>query len=326
VTVIDIHTHMVSNAWLDLLIERSDTFLVRDVPGGARVIQRGGAPFMTLTPGMFDYEARIAAMDEARVDVAVVSLTCPNAYWGDAATSLEAARLVNDDMADQQAAHPDRIRWMCSLPWQYADLAVAELGRALAAGAVGVIVLANIDGASLTDERFSPIWEAIDRQGLPVFVHPSTPPGVDGLDMSKYHLVYSVGFTFDTTLALSRMILDGFFDRYRDLRIIGGHAGGYLPFLIGRLDSSFRYFETARVSIQDLPSTYLDRIHVDSIVYTPEALKYTVEVFGPDNILYGSDYPHKNGKMTEILDIVDRLGETERARIVSKNAERLFRL
>lgn len=325
-TVIDIHTHMVSDAWLRLLIERSKTYSVRDVPDGTRAVQRGGAPFMTLTPGMFDYGARIVAMDEAGVDVAVVSLTCPNVYWGDAATSLEAARVINDDMTEAQAAYPDRIRWLCSLPWQHADLAIAELERCLTAGAVGVMVLANIDGASLTDEQFSPIWEAIDKHGLPVFVHPTTPPGVDSLDMAQYHLVFSVGFTFDTTLALSRMILDGFFDRYRNLRILGGHAGGYLPFLIGRLDSGFRSYEAARASIQDLPSTYLDRIHVDSIVYTPQALRYTVEVFGPDNILFGSDYPHKNGKMTEILGILDCLGKTERERIVSKNAERLFRL
>ena len=79
-------------------------------------------------------------------------------------------------------------------------------------------------------------------------------------------------------------------------------------------------------TIQELPSSYLDRIRVDSIVYTPEALKLTVDVFGPDNVFYGSDFPHKNGKMEEILGLVGGLGRSERDRIVGGNAEGLFRL
>jgi hypothetical protein len=82
-----------------------------------------GAPFMTLMPEMWDYEARIRDMDKAGVDLAVVSLTCPNAYFGDVSVSTKAATMVNDDMAEQQRARPDRIAWFASLPWQYADAA-----------------------------------------------------------------------------------------------------------------------------------------------------------------------------------------------------------
>jgi hypothetical protein len=93
---------------------------------------------MTLTPGMLDYDLRVRRMDQAGVDLAIVSLTCPNVFWGEAETSLEAARATNDDMAAAQRAWPDRIRWLASLPWQHPKLALAELGRALDAGAVGV--------------------------------------------------------------------------------------------------------------------------------------------------------------------------------------------
>ncbi len=325
-STIDIHTHMLSAAYIDLLVEAGGDYTVSEVLGGSRAVHKAGAPFMTLTPGMFDYPMRIEAMDADGVDIAVVSLTCPNAYWGDAQTSLHAARLVNDDMAAAQERYPERIRWMASLPWQHPDLAVAELHRALERGAVGVMVLANIDGVALTDPRFNDIWAAIDAAGLPVLVHPTSPPGIEAMDMDRYNLTAIVGFTFDTTLALSRMILDGFFDRYRDLKIIGGHAGGYLPFVIGRIDAWHKAFEPVRETVKDLPSSYVDRIYVDSIVYTKEALDLTVAVFGSTNVLYGSDYPHKNGHMREILDLVEQLPADHQRLIKGANARRLFKI
>src|SRR5260221_4339759 len=114
---------MLSDAFVRLLKKHGKHYSVKKVVGGQMGIHRDGAPFMTLTPGMFDYEARIRAMDEARVDLAIVTLTSPNVYWGSARVSLEAAKLVNDDMAAQQHRRPDRIRFMCSLPWQHAKLA-----------------------------------------------------------------------------------------------------------------------------------------------------------------------------------------------------------
>ena len=68
-------------------------------------------------PGHFDYPYRIRQMDEALVDLAIISLTCPNVYWGGREVSLKAAQIVNDDMASAQAIYPARIRWLCSLPW-----------------------------------------------------------------------------------------------------------------------------------------------------------------------------------------------------------------
>ena len=84
---------------------------------------------------------------------------------------------MNDDMAAARTAHPDRLRWFASLPWQYPELALPELERAVKAGASGVMVLANIGGQPLTDPAFAPIWAAIDAKALPVLVHPTAPPG-----------------------------------------------------------------------------------------------------------------------------------------------------
>ena len=325
--VIDVHTHMLNEAYLGLLRKHGGGYRIRKLVGGERGIAKDGAPFMTLTPGMFDYEARLRAMDEAGVDMAIVSLTSPNVYWGPAKVSLEAARRVNDDMAAQQRRHPDRIRFMGSLPWQHPKLALGELERACdELGAVGVMVLANIDGASLTSRIFSSIWKEIDRRGLPVLVHPTAPPGTRQLDVTRYNLIASVGFIFDTSLALSRMIFDGFLDRYPRLKLIAAHGGGALPYIAGRLDICHANMPACREKISDKPSAYLKKIYYDSVVFQQESLELAIKVGDAQNVLYGSDYPHNIGDMKGCLARVDALPPASRDAVRGGNALRIFKL
>ena len=325
-TVIDVHTHMLTLDFLDLLRKESGgKYEIRKTRAGQDTIWHDGAPFMTLFSGMWDYEERIAAMDAAKVDVAIVSLTSPNVYWGDRAVSLKAARMVNDSMAAQQRARPDRIRWFASLPFQFADDAVAELDRAVKEGAVGVMVLANIDGEDLTNPAFAPVWAAIDKRKLPVLVHPTAPQGVAELHMNEFGLVPPVGFMVDTTLAFARMIYAGFLDKYPDVKLIASHGGATLPYLAGRLDRCHEMIPACAEVIKDKPSTYLQRIWYDTVVYDPRALDLCISVAGSDErVLYGSDYPHNIGDMTGCLARVDALPSAAAARIRGKNAEKLF--
>lgn len=325
--VIDVHTHMLSADYLRLLKQHAGRhYSVKKVRGGQTGIHRDGAPFMTLTPGMFDYDMRIAAMNAAGVDIAIVTLTSPNVYWGSARASLEAARTINDDMAAAQRRYPARIRFMASLPWQHPKLALAELKRARDLGAIGVMVLANIDGASLTEKRFAPVWRAIDRAGLPVLVHPTAPPGTEKLDVAKYNLIASVGFMFDTSLAVARMIFDGFFDRYPNLKLIAAHGGGALPYLAGRLDICFDNMPACREKISQRPSTYLRRLYYDAVVFQPDSLAQCIAVGGADKVLYGSDYPHNIGDMKGCLARVDALPPDQRRAVRGGNAMRIFGL
>src|SRR5438445_9302270 len=195
--VVDVHTHMLSKEWLALLERHGEPHDSRkEVKGGLKAIHLDGSPFMTPVPNMFGWEARIANMDKARVDIAVTSLTCPNAFWGSAEVSLKAARVMNDDMARAQKTWPDRIRWFASLPWQHEKLALQELSRSCAAGAVGVMVLANIAGKALTDAAFANIWKEIDRRALLVLVHPSEPPRSQELGLHEFPLTTPIVFTF----------------------------------------------------------------------------------------------------------------------------------
>ena len=326
--VIDVHTHILSHEFLDLLNEHGGpVYEVKVDKSGGPAIHHGGAPFMTLTSGMFDPEERIRAMDQAGVDVGILSLTSPNVYWGGREVSNRAARLMNDYIAGVRRAYPNRIRGLASIPWQYPDGAIRELDRACdELGYVGVMVLANIDEVPLTDPRFAPVWEAIDRRGLPVLVHPTSPPGIDNMDMIRFNLVASVGFMIDTSLAITRMIYDGFLDRYPNLKIIASHAGATLPYIAARLDRCHEQMPACREKISERPTTYLRRIYYDSVCYSTDALELCVKVGGPSNVLYGSDYPHNIGDMVGCLSRVNDLAADVAEDVKHRNAERIFKL
>jgi aminocarboxymuconate-semialdehyde decarboxylase len=325
--VIDVHTHMLNKEWLSLLEQHGGPrYTLKEVKGGLKAIHMDGAPFMTPVPNMFDWEARIANMNKARVDIAITSLTCPNAFWGSPEISLKAARVMNDEMAKAQKTWPDRIRWFASIPWQHEKLALEELSRSVNQGAVGVMVLANIAGKTLTDSQFEPIWKEIDKRGLPVLVHPSAPPGASELGLHEFQLTAPIGFTFDTSLAIARCIYDGFLDRFPNLKLIASHGGGALPYLVGRLDICWDNIPAASAKTLEPPRNYMRRIYVDTVVFRQDVVDMCVSVCGSDNVLYGSDYPHTIGDMAGCLSRVDALPDGTRNKVRGWNAQRIFKL
>jgi len=327
-TVIDVHTHMLTLEWIELLrAHGGGKYSVKPTRAGQNAVHLHDAPFMTLMPAMWDYELRIRNMDRAGVDVAIVSLTCPNVFWGGREVSLRAARLVNDSMAEQQRAKPERIRWFASLPWQHADDAIAELARAVKEGAVGVMVLGSIDGEDLTRPKFAPVWREIDRRKLPVLVHPTAPQGVRDMHMDEFNMIPPVGFMFDTTFAFTRMIFAGFLDTYPNVKLIAAHGGATLPYLAGRLDRCHEMIPACSAVIKERPSAYLRRLYYDTVVYDRRALELCISVAGSaDNVMYGSDYPHNIGDMEGCLARVRALDADSAKRIAGKNAERVFGL
>jgi aminocarboxymuconate-semialdehyde decarboxylase len=324
--VIDVHTHMLNKEWFSLLERHgAPRYSLEDVKGGLKAIHLDGVPFMTPLAPMFDYELRIKNMSRAGVDVAIVSLTCPNVFWGGAEASLQAARLMNDDMARAQKSWPDRIRWFASLPWQHEALALQELRRSLEKGAVGIMVLANIDGKALTDPAFASIWKVIDEKKLPVLVHPTAPPGTGEMGMHEFQLTAPIGFTFDTSLAIARCIYDGFFDRYPSLKLIAAHGGGALPYLVGRMDICWHKIPAASAKTKRPPSKYMRQIYVDTVVFRQSVVDMCVEVCGENNVLYGSDYPHSIGDMKGCLSRVNKLRKGK-DKVRGLNARKIFRL
>lgn len=323
--VIDVHTHMYSHRWADTLRAAHDPNVKLQTRGTGDLMIYRWSGIGGLGPLMFDWDARIQAMDAAHVDIALISLSAPNVYWGTRAQSAQAARYINEDFLAAQRKHEGRIRWMASLPWDYAEDALTELKWAKEQGAIGVCTLTNILGKPLTEERYARIWREIEAMRLPVFVHP-TLPFDDGMGLAgDTGLANAVGFTSETSLCFGRLIIEGFLDRYPRLELIACHGGGALPYLAARIDRCWDKIVRAQ-HIREEPSSYLRRLHFDSIVYDDPALTYLVERVGPDRVLYGSDYPFKIGDMPGILARVDRLTPAHRDAIRSGNALKLFDL
>ncbi|HKB55007.1 MAG TPA: amidohydrolase family protein, partial [Ramlibacter sp.] len=299
---------------------------IKTRPDGQREIFRGNTPVVIPQQGHFDYELRLKHMDAAGIDISIVSLTCPNVYWGNEDISCRAARESNDTMAAAQARWPDRIRWFTSLPWEYPQRAVEELERTCATGASGVMVLANVAGRSLTDPLFAPIWKEIDRRKLPVLVHPTDPPGAEVMDMTKFDLSWAVGFMFDTTLAITRMIFEGFFDQYPNLKIIASHGGGTLPYLVGRFEKGNEVEIASRRRMKRTPTEYLRHIYYDCITYNLGALQYLISVVGPQQVMFGTDWPHQVHDTKGAFANTARLPEAQCAAVRGGNALRVFGL
>ncbi len=132
----------------------------------------------------------------------------------------------------------------------------------------------------------------------------------------EYVLGPLVGFPFDTTLAVARMCFDGVFKDFPDIRWIVAHLGGAVPYLMERLDNGFRDFAECRAKIDELPSTYLERLTYDTVSFSPHALRMVRDLVGADHLAMGSDYPHLLGRIERAVPSIEELpisaGEKER--------------
>src|SRR6185437_5802920 len=130
-------------------------------------------------------------------------------------------------------------------------------------------------------------------RALPVLVHPTDPPGVEVMDMTKFDLSWAVGFMFDTTLCFARMIFYGFFDQYPNMKLIASHGGAGLPYLVGRFEMGDRVEIPSRRRMKRKPTDYLRHIYYDCITYDLGALQYLISVGGAEHVLFGTDWPHQ---------------------------------
>jgi aminocarboxymuconate-semialdehyde decarboxylase len=209
---------------------------------------------------------------------------------------------------------------------QDATSAVRECERIKAIGLCGVEIGSNIDGMELDDERLWPVYEAIEALGLPVLVHPNNVVGSDR--MHDFHLQNLVGFPSDSTLAAARLIFAGILDRFPRLKICLGQAGGFLPYIIGRLDQGFTARAECRRSGCSKPSDYLRRFHYDTIIHAPRPLAFLIESVGADRVMFGSDFPFDMRSMlpTTALDADGSLTPEQSEQIRLGTGEQFFGL
>jgi aminocarboxymuconate-semialdehyde decarboxylase len=238
---------------------------------------------------------RISAMDAQGIDVEALSI---NPYWyaADRDVARDLIRIQNEKLAEICAAQPERFVAFATVALQHPDLAVEQLEAGIKKyGLRGVSTGGSVNGEELADPKFHPFWAAVERLGVLVFIHPQADGAAADLKRrlkGSGGLENTIGNPLETTIALSHLIFEGTLDRFPGLKICAAHGGGYLPSYGARSDAICVTFPNRYTTpLRKKPTEYLRQLYVDSIVFTPEALRHLAAEVGPGQIVMGTDYP-----------------------------------
>lgn len=286
-----------------------------------------------LTKGLEDDDARIAAMDEAGIDLFVLSETSPGVQAEkDASVAARRAHESNDYMQALIKRHPDRYRGFAHLAMQDVRAASDELKRCVEEfGFLGAMVNGQTNGVYLDDRCYDPFWERVVGLGVPVYIHPAN-PHIQPWVIRDYPVMQGAvwGWSTDNSTHFLRLLFGGVFDRYPDLTIILGHMGETLPYFLWRIDSRYATTDNVCGLKKEKPSDYFrsNLIITTTGVCQDSALQCAVAEMGIDRVLFSVDYPYENAKEAAdwIEDTPVLTSQAQRDKVCYQNAERVLRL
>eukprot|EP00462_Mataza_sp_D1_P022414 CAMPEP_0175145572 /NCGR_PEP_ID=MMETSP0087-20121206/14853_1 /TAXON_ID=136419 /ORGANISM="Unknown Unknown, Strain D1" /LENGTH=383 /DNA_ID=CAMNT_0016430349 /DNA_START=17 /DNA_END=1168 /DNA_ORIENTATION=+ len=263
---------------------------------------KGDRFFREVEPNCFKPEPRMEDCDDTGVTVQVLS-TVPVmfSYWTRPADGLVVSQELNDHISSICKKYPKRFVGLGTVPMQSPELAVKELERCMTElGMVGIQIGSHINDKALSDPDLFPVFEACERLGAVVFVHPWDMIG--SKLMEKYWLPWLVSMPAETSFAICSMIFGGVFERLPKLKVCFAHGGGSFPQTIGRVEHGFRCRPDLCAQDNNVnPRDYLGKFWVDSLVHDGPTLEFMVKLMGHENIVLGSDYPFPLGEIaTEI--------------------------
>jgi aminocarboxymuconate-semialdehyde decarboxylase len=296
---IDVHSHVYPGRYVALL-------RARDVV--PRIVTRDGQDRMLILPGedadsstsvgrpigseYWDGARKLAFMDRHGIAVSLVSPANP---WLDFLSGAEAgpvATEINEDMEALCAASGGRLYGLGLLPTREPAEAAAELGRIAGLPHLrGAVIGTTGAGKGLDDPALDPVWAAAERAGSMIFVHPHYGLGNEALAGYGHATLLALGFPFETTAAITRLILGGVLDRFPGLRLMIAHAGGVLPYLAARLDACVAGDAHSPVRLRHEPSAYLRSLYFDAIGYQAPTLSLLISLVGVERIMFGTDHP-----------------------------------
>ena len=280
-------------------------------------------------------EKRLAHMDAAGVDKAVISLTAPGVQVMTRDDAVAFSVDANDQLAEACARYPDRFVGLAAAAPQDPQHAAKEIERGITKlGLKGVIVNSHIQDEYMDNRKFWPVFEAAEALDVPIYLHPTSPsrhmiqPFLEaGLDGAIF------GFAVETGLHLLRIITQGVFDQYPNLKIVVGHLGEALPFWLFRLD----YMHEASVRsgryeclkpLKRKVSDYLrDNVYVTTsgMGWEP-AITFCQQVLGVDNVMYAMDYPYQYNVAEVVAQDAMQIAPSDKKKFYQTNAERVFKI
>lgn len=324
--VIDVHNHFYPPEYLDALKSgRSLVKVTMDASGDPHIHYPGD--YNVAVAGHRDIAYRQEVLQKEGVDTQVITLTTPGTHVESGATAVALASLVNDAFARIIAERGPRFSALATLPLNDPRASLRELRRAVEQLRLpGAMLFSNVNGVALADERFWPLYEYADANGIVLHVHPTSPVGVEA--MTQFWLMPLVGFLMDTTLAAAHLVFSGVPERFPRIKWVLGHLGGAIPYLAERLDRGYHAFKECRANIRRVPSDYLKTWYYDTVNFDAKALRLAIEFAGADHLLAGSDYPHQIGSIPKMLAALRALplSDAEKAGILGGNAQRVYGL
>jgi predicted TIM-barrel fold metal-dependent hydrolase len=275
---------------------------------------------------------RIRAMDEAGIDLQVLSHGSPATQLLSADAGVPLSRRVNDRAHAVVNAFPDRFAAFAVLPTADPVAAADELERAVGRlGFKGAMIHGLANGLFLDDKRFWPIFERAERLDVPIYLHPSVPhPAVVEAYYKEYVDAFPTvvraawGFTVETGTQALRLVLSGIFDAHPNLKIILGHLGETLPFLIWRIDEALARPNQKTIRFREI-FTHNFYVTTSGFFSTP-ALTCCLQELGADRVLFAVDYPYIDNRSGSAWLREAPIAEADRVKIASGNARRLLRL
>ncbi|HJQ17964.1 MAG TPA: amidohydrolase family protein [Allosphingosinicella sp.] len=327
--IVDIHTHFFPRSWPDLA-QRFGTpdwpWMRHDGPRAATVMI-GDREFRPVYDACWDAAVRLEEMDRFGVDIQILCATpVLFAYDQPAEHAADVARLFNDEALKLCTDGKGRLKAICQVPLQDTDAACAELSRSIANGHIGVQIGNHVRDRDLDDPALLTFLNHCADLDAAVLVHPWDMMLTGSPRAAKYMLPWLVSMPAETHLSILRLILSGAFERLSpNLKICFAHGGGSFPYLLGRAENAWHERDIVRKDCPKPPSAYLDRLFVDSAVFSTSALSFLVDQMGEDRIMFGTDYPFPLGER-EFGALVrhSALPETTKKKIMGENALDFF--
>ncbi len=277
-------------------------------------------------------EYRISHMDKAGVDMQVLSHGAPSLQKLGADKAVDLAKRANDRLATACQKYPTRFAGFAALPTDNPTAAAAELERCeKTLGFKGAMIHGLSNGEFLDEPKFDPIWAMAEKLDVPIYLHPSVPhPNVTDVYYKKYMQEYPMviraawGFTVETATIAIRMVLGGVFQRHPKMKLILGHFGETLPFLVWRIDQALSRPGQKSMSFRQV---FSNNFYVTtSGNFSNPALLCTMMEMGIDRILFAIDYPFVNNE--EGMEWIPNmpLCDEDKIKLLSGNAKRLLKL
>lgn len=270
-------------------------------------MMKGDKVFREVNKNTFDAVTRKNECSSSGVTKQVLS-TIPVLfnYWAKPQDALETSRFFNDHIAETVAEHPDGFIGLGTVPLQDVELAIQEMERCVKELKMpGLEIGTNVNGKNLSEPEFFLFFEAAEKLGCSLFIHPWGMMGEN--DMEKYWLPWLVGMPAEVCRAICSMIFGGVLEKFPNLKVAFAHGGGSFPYTIGRIEHGFNVRpDLVQVDNRINPREYFGKFWVDSLVHDNFAFRYLMNIVGDNKICLGSDYPfplgeHHPGELIEGL-------------------------